>query len=207
MVSTRQTADERRTAVLAAAITEFARSGYAGTSTDAIASRAGISQPYLFRLFGTKKDLFIATYDLVGDRIIRELTKAAEGLDGEDALHAMGEAYLELMQDPDLLQVQMHGFAAACGDADIARSCRRTFEVLWHLIDEQLGLDEEAVRQFFSAGMMINVMTAIDLLSIPDHWAQSFCPPSEKSEALAAASRALGERRRSDIDIETEVSA
>ena len=32
----------------------------------------GISQPYLFRLFGTKKDLFVATYDLVGDRIIRE---------------------------------------------------------------------------------------------------------------------------------------
>ena len=80
MVSGRQTADERRTAVLAAAISEFARSGYAGTSTEAIAARAGISQPYLFRLFGTKKDLFVATYDLVGDRIIRELTLAGEGL-------------------------------------------------------------------------------------------------------------------------------
>jgi AcrR family transcriptional regulator len=207
MVSTRQTADERRTAVLAAAITEFARSGYAGTSTDAIASRAGISQPYLFRLFGTKKDLFIATYDLVGDRIIRELTKAAEGLDGEDALHAMGGAYLELMQDPDLLQVQMHGFAAATGDADIARSCRRTFEVLWHLVDERLGLDEELVRQFFATGMMISVMSAIDLLSIPDHWAQSFCPQPEKLEAVAAAGRALEERRRSDAEIDQEVSA
>jgi AcrR family transcriptional regulator len=208
MVSTRQTADERRTAVLAAAITEFARAGYAGTSTDAIASRAGISQPYLFRLFGTKKELFIATYDLVGDRIIRELTKAAEGLDGEEALHAMGGAYLELMQDPDLLQVQMHGFAAACGDADIARSCRRTFEVLWHLVDERLGLDEESVRQFFATGMMISVMSAIDLLSIPDHWAQSFCPQQpEKLEAVAAAGRALEERRRSDAEIDTEVSA
>src|SRR5665213_1750185 len=99
MVSTRQTADERRVAVLSAAVTEFAKSGYAGTSTDAIAARAGISQPYLFRLFGTKKDLFIATYDLVGGRIIRELTNAAEGLEGEDALHAMGGAYLGLMQD------------------------------------------------------------------------------------------------------------
>ena len=207
MVSTRQTADERRTAVLAAAITEFARSGYAGTSTDAIATRAGISQPYLFRLFGTKKDLFIATYDLVGERIIRELTKAAEGFEGEEALHAMGGAYLELMQDPDLLQVQMHGFAAATGDADIARSCRRTFEVLWHLIDERLGLDEEEVRQFFATGMMISVMSAIDLLSIPDHWAQSFCPHPEKLAAVAAAGRALEERRRSEADIDQEVSA
>ncbi|MGH9096907.1 MAG: TetR/AcrR family transcriptional regulator [Acidimicrobiales bacterium] len=206
MVSTRQTADERRTAVLAAAITEFARSGYAGTSTDAIATRAGISQPYLFRLFGTKKDLFIATYDLVGDRIVRELTKAVEGLDGEEALHAMGGAYLELMQDPDLLQVQMHGFAAATGDADIARSCRRTFEVLWHLVDERLGLDEESVRQFFAVGMMISVMSAIDLLSIPEHWAQSFCPQPEKLAAVAAAGRAL-EERRSEANIDTEVSA
>jgi AcrR family transcriptional regulator len=208
MVSTRQTADERRTSVLAAAITEFARSGYAGTSTDAIATRAGISQPYLFRLFGTKKDLFIATYDLVGDRIVRELTKAAEGLHDEEAMAAMGQAYLELMQDPDLLQVQMHGFAAATGDADIARSCRRTFEILWQLVDEHNDLPEEEMRKFFATGMMISVMSAIDLLSIPDHWAQSFCPPSpEKFEAVAAAGRALEERRRSGADIDTEVSA
>ena len=207
MVSTRQTADERRTAVLAAAITEFARSGYAGTSTDAIATRAGISQPYLFRLFGTKKDLFIATYDLVEERIIRELTAAGQGLEGEDALHAMGEAYLELMQDPDLLQVQMHGFAAATGDADIARSCRHTFEVLWHMVDERTDLPDDVIRQFFSTGMMISVMSAIDLLSIPDHWAQSFCPQPEKSEAMVAVARALEERRRSEAGIDTEVSA
>ena len=82
MVSSRMTASERRTAVLAAAITEFARSGYAGTSTDAIATRAGISQPYLFRLFGTKKDLFVATYELVSDRIIAAMTRAGTGLEG-----------------------------------------------------------------------------------------------------------------------------
>src|SRR5271154_2785165 len=121
MASSRQTAEERRTAVLAAAVTEFARSGYAGTSTETIAVRAGISQPYLFRLFGTKKDLFVATYDLVGDRIINELTSVSEGLHGEEALAAMGGAYLELMQDPELLQVQLHGFAAAPSDPDIAR--------------------------------------------------------------------------------------
>src|SRR5664280_2118170 len=207
MVSTRQTADERRTTVLAAAISEFARSGYAGTSTDAIATRAGISQPYLFRLFGTKKDLFIATYDLVGERIIRELTSAGQGLEGEDALHAMGDAYLELMQDPDLLQVQMHGFAAATGDADIARSCRHTFEVLWHMVDERTDLPDDVIRQFFSTGMMISVMSAIDLLSIPDHWAQSFCPQPEKSEAMVAVARALEERRHSEAGIDTEVSA
>ena len=207
MVPSRQTADERRTAVLAAAITEFARSGYAGTSTEAIASRAGISQPYLFRLFGTKKDLFVATYDLVGDRIIRELTAVSEGLEGEEALEAMGAAYVELMQDPELLQVQLHGFAAAPADPDIARSCRRTFEVLARVVHERTHLSDDELRQFFAMGMLINVMSAIDLLSVPDQWAQNLCPTPEKAQAIRAATQALTAQHRADEAANAEVPA
>ena len=207
MVSTRMTASERRTAVLAAAITEFARSGYSGTSTDAIATRAGISQPYLFRLFGTKKDLFIATYDLVSDRIIAAMTRAGTGLEGQAAQEAMGTAYAELLQDPELLQVQLHGFAAAPGDADIAATCRRTFEVLWHLIHERTDMTDEEILKFFSMGMMMNVMSAIDLLSISEHWAQSFCPNPEKITAIQAASRAIKDQRIAELNRTEEVSA
>ena len=201
------TAPERRTAVLAAAITEFARSGYSGTSTDAIASRAGISQPYLFRLFGTKKDLFIATYELVSDRIIAAMTRAGTGLAGEEARHAMGAAYSELLQDPELLQVQLHGFAAAPGDPDIAATCRKTFEVLWHLIHERTGITDEEILQFFSMGMMMNVLSAIDLLSVPDHWAQSFCPTPEKITAIRAASQTIKDLRLAELDKTQEVPA
>jgi len=193
MVSTRQTADERRTAVLAAAISEFARSGYAGTSTEAIATRAGISQPYLFRLFGTKKDLFVATFDLVADRIIDGLASASEGLEGDDALTAMGNAYLELMQDPELLQVQLHGFAAAPADPDIARSCRRTFEVLADVFYERTHGTEDDLREFFAMGMLINVMSAIDVLGEPGSWAQRICQLPEKADAIKAASQALAD--------------
>ena len=106
--------------MLNAAIVEFARSGYAGTSTEAIAARAGISQPYLFRLFGTKKDLFIATYNTVASRIEEAFAAITREFEGEEAMVAMGMAYLELLQDPDLLQVQLHGFVAAAADPDIA---------------------------------------------------------------------------------------
>ncbi len=207
MVSTRMTASERRTAVLAAAITEFARSGYAGTSTDAIATRAGISQPYLFRLFGTKKELFIATYELVSDRIIAAMTRAGTGLEGEEAQEAMGVAYGELLQDPELLQVQLHGFAAAPGDPEIAATCRRTFEVLWHLIHERTEMSDEEILKFFSMGMMMNVMSAIDLLSVSEHWAQSFCPIPEKITAIQAASRAIKDQRIAELNRTEEVSA
>ena len=207
MASTRQTADERRTTVLAAAISEFALSGYYGTSTDAIANRAGISQPYLFRLFGTKKDLFVATFDLVGDRIIDALTRASEGLSDEAALDAMGVAYIELMQDPEILQVQLHGFAAAPADPDIARSCRRTFEVLQQLVTDRAEVDEEKLSNFFAMGMLINVMAAIDLQSIPDRWAQNLCKIPDKAEAIKAATQALETHRRVDEAANAEVPA
>ena len=207
MVPSRQTADERRTAVLAAAISEFARSGYYGTSTDAIAVRAGISQPYLFRLFGTKKDLFVATFDLVGDRIINELTRVSEGLEGEEAQAAMGAAYLQLMQDPDLLQVQLHGFAAAPADPDIARSCRRTFEVLQEVFFERTHGSDEDLQKFFAMGMLINVMAAIDLLSVSAHWAQSLCQAPEKVEAIQTASQVLEAQRRAGEAANQEVPA
>ena len=193
--------------MLAAAITEFARSGYAGTSTEAIATRAGISQPYLFRLFGTKKDLFVATYDLVGLRITNELTRAAEGLEGEDAKISMGQAYLELMQDPEILQVQLHGFAAAPADPDIARSCRRTFDVLSDLFYDRTHGTEDDLREFFAMGMLINVMSAIDVLSVPDSWAQSICQLPQKAEAIRSASQALADHHLVDQPATQEVPA
>src|SRR4051794_41459597 len=56
----RLTADERRAEIVEAAVTAFARGGFDGASTDDIARIAGVSQPYLFRLFGTKRELFLA---------------------------------------------------------------------------------------------------------------------------------------------------
>src|SRR3982750_1660075 len=57
---TRMTADERRDAIVAAATEEFATGGLVGASTEAVARRVGVSQPYVFQLFGTKKELFLA---------------------------------------------------------------------------------------------------------------------------------------------------
>jgi AcrR family transcriptional regulator len=186
MVSTRQTAPERRIAALSAAVTEFSRTGYEGTSTEAIATRAGISQPYLFRLFGTKKELFIAAFDQVGTRIVKEMSTAAKGLSGEAALEAMGTAYFALLQDDELLKVQMHGYAAATNDPDIAAIGRKTFNVLWHMLNDELGLDEKMIGDFFARGMLISVMSAIDLLSVAETWAQSICPAPENMKFMAS---------------------
>src|SRR3954464_15324522 len=65
----RMSAEERRELVLAAAARAFARSGYAGTSTDAVAREAGVSQPYVVRIFGTKLELFLEVFERSVTRI------------------------------------------------------------------------------------------------------------------------------------------
>jgi AcrR family transcriptional regulator len=186
MVPIRQSADVRRASILRAAIVEFARSGYAGTSTEAIATRAGISQPYIFRLFGTKKDLFCATYDAVTAAIEDAFLSAAEGLEGEQAMAAMGLAYLELLQDPDLLQVQLHGFAAAAADSDIAHACQETFRRLWRLVTQYADVTAEEVREFFAQGMLCSVIAAIDLRSVAEPWAETFFDEAAEEEKRLA---------------------
>ena len=138
----RQTADERRTTVLRAAMAEFAKGGYAGTSTEAIAARAGISQPYLFRLFGTKRDLFIATMGLMHARIEAAFRAAGGRPPGIEAMAAMGDAYKELLGERDLLLVQLHAFAAS-EDEEIRRAAREGFRHLWDVVAELTGLPDE----------------------------------------------------------------
>jgi AcrR family transcriptional regulator len=154
---------------------EFAVGGYAGTSTEAVAQRAGLSQPYLFRLFGTKRDLFIATMALMHGRIEETFRSAADGLSGVDALAAMGEAYKELLGERELLLVQLHAYAAS-SDPEIRRASRNGFRRLWNVVAELTGLHEEWVRRFFAQGMLLNVLAAFDAASVDESWARA-CQP------------------------------
>jgi AcrR family transcriptional regulator len=169
----RLSAEERRDEVLRAATAEFALGGYAGTSTESIAARAGISQPYLFRLFGTKRDLFIATMAEMHARIERAFRSAAAGLQGLEAMGAMGEAYHELLSERDLLLVQLHAFAAAGSDPVIGRASREGMRRLWVVTEELTGLPDEAIRTFFAQGMLLNVLAAIDAPSIDEWWVRA----------------------------------
>src|SRR5439155_20319777 len=112
-VSDRKTATGRRDEILEAALVEFAARGLDGGSTEAIAKAVGISQPYVFRLFGTKKQLFMATVERCMRGTLEMFHTASAGLAGEDALHAIGEAYTErLAVDPTYLHSQMQAYAA-----------------------------------------------------------------------------------------------
>jgi len=169
----RKTAEERREAVLDAALTEFGDRGFEGASTDAIARAAGISQPYLFRLFGTKKELFIAVVEKCFADTYARFAEAAKGLAEEQALDAMGKAYKAMIaEDPRRLREQMQSYAA-CDDPDIAAVVRRGFGRLVDLVESK-GADPERAMSFFAAGMLINVMASMCVLDGSEPWAAKF---------------------------------
>lgn len=167
----RMTAEERRESVLRAAVPEFAKGGLAGTSTEAVAQRAGVSQPYLFRLFPGKKALFIATVRRAFDAVERTFRDAADeaGRTGADSSigDAMGEAYRHMLVDRDLLLLQMQAYAA-CDDPEVRAVTREAFGHLWTVVAELAGFSEQEARDFFAAGMLMNVAAAMDLLDATD---------------------------------------
>src|ERR1700761_117543 len=132
MIETRQrmSAAERRELVLAAAVADFAVHGLAGTSTEDVAQRAGISQPYLFRLFPTKKTLFIELINRCFQRVRDTFAAAAGDLTGDEALMAMADSYTKLLEDRTLLLLQMQAYAA-CDDAEIRTVTRDGYKRLW----------------------------------------------------------------------------
>ncbi len=160
----RQTAEGRREEVLLAAVEEFARAGFHGASTDAIARKAGISQPYLFRLFGSKKDLYLAAVRRCFRRTLETMQAAAEGLRGEEAMHAMGHAYAELLStDPTMLQSQLQTYAAALDDPDVRQAVRDGYGDLYTYVERVSGASEQTLASFFATGMLLNVVAAMGL--------------------------------------------
>ena len=184
----RSTAAARREAILDAAVAEFAAHGLHGTSTESIARRAGVSQPYVFRLFGTKKALFLATVDRVMDRLVAAFTAAARDARGSggDPLTAMGLAYVTFLTDRDELLVHMQAFAA-CADPEVQELVRRRFGDVARLVRDLPGATDQVVHDFMAKGMLLNVVAAMDLTAVADgeDWAR-ICigaPPEMPSTA------------------------
>lgn len=160
----RASAQERREEILNAAIVEFARYGLYGTSVESIAKRLSISQPYVFRLFGTKKQLFVAATIRVCDRIGRAFAEAAKE-SPEHPLTAMGKAYARLLESRSELLVLLQAFAAS-EDEEVRKPVAERYGELWRSVGEISGASEVEVCEFFAAGMGMTVGAALRIESL-----------------------------------------
>ena len=168
------TADERRDAIVAAATEEFAAGGLVGASTEAIARRVGVSQPYVFQLFGTKKDLFLAVVRSCFSRIIGTFEDAAgrwtPGTDDCDSpLMAMGLAYKKLLANRTLLMLQLQSYAA-CSDPAVRTAVREGWGQLYRRVRDVSGASQDELHQFFAEGMLLNLGAAVGLPGEAKDW-------------------------------------
>ncbi|WP_369171653.1 TetR/AcrR family transcriptional regulator [Streptomyces sp. R28] len=182
----RMSAEERRESVIRAATTEFARGGYYGTSTEAIAKRVGVSQPYLFRLFPGKKAIFLAAAERCVEDTTRMFEEASEGLEGEEALHAMGDAYRKVVSEqPERLMMQMQMYLAVAaaeqeGDHEFGEVVRAGWMRLWDTVHIPLGADVDGTTSFMAYGMLINCLVAMGFP--PEHRVWAGMGPPEGAE-------------------------
>ncbi|MGW1551115.1 TetR/AcrR family transcriptional regulator [Streptomyces sp. NPDC002346] len=159
--------------MLAAALREFSQKGLHGGSTVAIAADAGLSQPNLFRLFATKKELFIAVLDLVSARIEREML--GRGAGEADPLPVMEAAWATLLEDDDFMSMYLQGFAA-CHDAEVRATMQRMTQHIFERVERMPGLGAAEAHRFFAEGLifMAGAVMKLDEEATDDDWGRRF---------------------------------
>ena len=185
----RWTADERREAILEAAISEFAEGGLAGASTEAVARRAGISHAYLFRLFGTKRELFLAAAERSYEQVLEAFREAADAHSGPGPIErSLGEAYRRLIEDRKELRFQAYVRAVAAGDAEVRAVVRRRYGELFRWVQREAGLTTDEARLFFAVGLLIDTAAMLEMPELEDHgtW------PRRATMAVRTAERGAG---------------
>jgi AcrR family transcriptional regulator len=157
----RRSAEDRREEITGIALRHFAEGGYHGTSTEAIAREAGISQPYLFRLYRTKRELFMACADRCYAQVASVFTEAVAAEPDRPPLEAMGEAYeTKLLPNRHALLFQMQGYATS--EPEIRAHVRAGFMDLVSKVADMAGVTRDETWEFFAYGMLLNVTAAID---------------------------------------------
>jgi AcrR family transcriptional regulator len=164
-------AAERRDALIEAAVHHFGHGGLHGTKVSAIAAEVGVAQPYVFSLFPTKRDLFLAAVDRCFERVSAHFEVAAAEFDqngpqepDEDKLNAIGHSYMDaIADDPDRLLLQLQAYAACGDDEGIQTAVRRNYAKLVQQARELTGVDDERLDGFFQMGMWCNVAAALGI--------------------------------------------
>jgi len=164
---TRRSAEDRREEIVGIAFRHFGQGGYHGTSTEAIAREAGISQPYLFRLFKTKRELFLACVDRCFGQVMGVFREAAAAAADEDRLMAMGHAYEDrLLPNRHALLFQMQAYAAS--EPVIRAYVRENYRTLVGNVAELAGVEEDETWDFFAHGMLLNVLAMLEIDWMPE---------------------------------------
>jgi TetR/AcrR family transcriptional regulator len=169
----------RREQILAAASRVFGERGYVGATTDQVAQAAGISQPYVVRMFGSKENLFVEVLDRALGKLLDAfrdvlISSKAAGDDQEMLMRRLGAAYADLIVDRGILMSLMQGFVAGHEPA-IGAEARAGFMGLYALLRNEAGFEPDQIVDFLAHGMLFNTLIAMRMLDV--HASNDPCIP------------------------------
>ncbi|GAA4983673.1 TetR/AcrR family transcriptional regulator [Kineococcus glutinatus] len=173
--SSRSTAQAQRSRVTASAVRVFARTGYHATPVTDVATEAGISPAYVFRLFPGKLAVFVAAVEHCYGRVLEALQEGADraaGAGAAEVLAAMGDAYAELIADRDLMMLQVHAQSAA-DVPEVGEAVRRGLAAIVALAKERSGADDAAVQRFIAYGQLCHLIVTTGLDEVDAAWART----------------------------------
>jgi len=139
----RLTADERRQVVLDTACRVFFKKSYRGATTAEIAREAGITEPILYRHFGSKRDLYIACLDEAW-RIFREFSEEALEQNPQGCLGSISDAYMAKRSKLRLVDLWIQALSEASEDAVIAKAVRRQIRQVHDFFADVIRRGQEA---------------------------------------------------------------
>ena len=160
----RLSSDERRRQILIAALAVFGARGYDGATTDEVARAAGVSQPYVVRLFGSKENLFLATIEDALARMLAGFRAALAADEGDEpAGTRIGQAYVGLLEVRGLHQTLANAYLMGSHPV-IGPAARRGFAAVWRFFRDELGLEADEARAFMAEGMLISTMIGLRIV-------------------------------------------
>lgn len=160
----------RKEEILDAGIEVFAEKGYYNTTTALIAEKAGISQPYVFKFFKTKEELFVAALDQAFERILVAFQKVESRPD--QLVNKMIEAYEELaVSHPNEMSLQVIGLSVP--EETIKNSTKQGLSRIRNFTLEKFqttGITnaESEVTTFLARGILCNISFFLDFPELID---------------------------------------
>jgi len=138
----------------------FADHGLTTAAIQRVADDIGVSQPYVFRLFGSKQAFFLACVDELETRI-REVFVRAAATAPDDPMRAMGDGFRDLVADGVATGLWLQAIAVARSDADVAARCRALIAGVLRESERQTGAGPAALTGFLADGALVMLLQAV----------------------------------------------
>lgn len=159
-MSRREGSRDRRAEAVLAGVGAFADLGLTSAAVRRAAAEVGVSSAYLFRLFGSQRDFFLACLDRIEDAMLAAVSAPAPGGDPEEAL---SRSFREFVADGSVTGLWLQACAVARNDEEVARRCRRLMARGLRAVAAARGTEPGLLADVLARGALVMTLQALSV--------------------------------------------